>query len=232
MVSLPSRPPTADELTEFEDGECYPVELPTVFIERYTSPGDLVFDPFAGSGTTLLAARRLGRRAAGWEIHPERVDWCTARLDHPTLVTQADATVTPPPPGIDLVMTSPPYMTARHHPENPLTGYQTLDGDYRTYLRQLTRIFGRFAAALNPGGHLVVNVAELTMERHLTPLATDLAAALATVATPVDRIRLDWDVEADWYREDCCLVFGPPDHLTPEWPHRVPGPARPTRPRR
>ena len=39
-------------------------------IEHYTKPGDLVLDPFAGSGTVLLAAFLLGRRAIGYEIDP------------------------------------------------------------------------------------------------------------------------------------------------------------------
>lgn len=43
----------------------YPIELPTRAILISTWPGDLVVDPFAGSGTTLRAAHRLGRNAIG-----------------------------------------------------------------------------------------------------------------------------------------------------------------------
>jgi SAM-dependent methyltransferase len=50
------------------------------FIERLSSPGDLVLDPMCGSGTTLLAATRLGRRALGCEIDPERAKVASARL--------------------------------------------------------------------------------------------------------------------------------------------------------
>jgi DNA modification methylase len=39
-------------------------------IKLYSYPDDLVLDPFAGSGTTLVAAKRLGRQSLGVEINP------------------------------------------------------------------------------------------------------------------------------------------------------------------
>lgn len=50
------------------------------YIERLTNPGDLVVDPFAGSGTTLLAAKRLSRRSLGIEIDKENVQIAKHRL--------------------------------------------------------------------------------------------------------------------------------------------------------
>ena len=46
----------------------FPVTLPDWFVRLLTSPGDVVLDPFAGSGTTLVAATRLGRRAVGIDV--------------------------------------------------------------------------------------------------------------------------------------------------------------------
>jgi SAM-dependent methyltransferase len=43
-------------------------QLAEVFLRRYGSPGDLVWDPFAGSGTTLVEANALGMRAAGCDV--------------------------------------------------------------------------------------------------------------------------------------------------------------------
>ena len=49
----------------------FPAELPTWFIKLFTKPGDVVLDPFIGSGTTALAARSLDRHFVGIELDPE-----------------------------------------------------------------------------------------------------------------------------------------------------------------
>lgn len=58
----------------------FPVELPRRCIKLFSYPGDLVLDPFAGSGTTLIAARMLGRRAIGVEISREYCETAKRRL--------------------------------------------------------------------------------------------------------------------------------------------------------
>jgi len=57
-----------------------PVALLLRIILSSTMPGDLVFDPFAGTGTTLVVAKQLGRRAIGVEIDPEYVKLVRWRL--------------------------------------------------------------------------------------------------------------------------------------------------------
>jgi DNA modification methylase len=52
----------------------YPVGLPEFFIKAYTDLGDIVFDPFMGSGSTLMAAEKNGRNAYGLELSPSYVD--------------------------------------------------------------------------------------------------------------------------------------------------------------
>jgi site-specific DNA-methyltransferase (adenine-specific) len=58
----------------------FPHELPRRLIKLYTYPDDLVLDPFAGSGTTLVAATRLGRRCMGVEINPAFCDLTVRNL--------------------------------------------------------------------------------------------------------------------------------------------------------
>jgi site-specific DNA-methyltransferase (adenine-specific) len=60
-----------------------PVALFEYLIKTYTLPGDLILDPFAGSGTTLIAARNTGRRYIGGDITPEYVATAKHRLAEP-----------------------------------------------------------------------------------------------------------------------------------------------------
>ena len=48
-----------------------PIQLPSHFIQLHTQPGDIVFDPFMGSGTTAVACEKLGRRWLGCEVDPQ-----------------------------------------------------------------------------------------------------------------------------------------------------------------
>ncbi len=65
---------TATECANRNHSAVFPVELPRWFIKLFTQPGDLVFDPFIGSGTTALAALQLGRNYFGIDLNAEYVD--------------------------------------------------------------------------------------------------------------------------------------------------------------
>lgn len=58
----------------------FPVELPRRCIELFTFKGDVVLDPFMGSGSTALGARRTGRHYIGYDMDPEYVALARRRL--------------------------------------------------------------------------------------------------------------------------------------------------------
>jgi site-specific DNA-methyltransferase (adenine-specific) len=63
-------------------GHPTPKSVPMVssFVERFSNPGDTIFDPFAGGGTTLLAARNLGRKVIGVELDESYCELIANRL--------------------------------------------------------------------------------------------------------------------------------------------------------
>lgn len=62
----------------------FPVGLPAFFIAAFSDAGDLVYEPFGGSGTTLIAAQRLERRAFVMEISPRYCDVVLRRYEAET----------------------------------------------------------------------------------------------------------------------------------------------------
>jgi DNA modification methylase len=211
---LPMR--IADFLAQRPDGADEDVHFPESLVEtvvgEYTSPGQRVLDPFAGFGTTLVVAERMGRDAVGVELLPERVELIRGRLAVRAEVVNGDARtlsslVTGP---FDLCFTSPPYMTVNDHPENPLNAYETDDGDYATYLDELGDVFGQVAGLLRPGGHAVVNVANVRTGGVFTPLAWDVARVVSRSLTLEQESFLCWDELPDDLSSDYCLVFRRP----------------------
>jgi DNA modification methylase len=78
----------------------FPVALPSAFVPVWAGQGELVYDPFLGSGTTLIAAEQLGRKCYGMEISPQYCDvivkrWETLTGKTATLEAQHDRNHTP-----------------------------------------------------------------------------------------------------------------------------------------
>jgi hypothetical protein len=86
-----SRQRAAHSLHEISYRACFKPQLPRFFIERLTAPGDAVYDPFAGRGTTPLEAALLGRVPFACDINPLSRLLLEPRLDPPTLTEAAEA---------------------------------------------------------------------------------------------------------------------------------------------
>jgi len=182
-------------------------------IGHASRPGDLVLDPFAGYGTTVAVAERMGRRAIGVELIPEHLQIATRRTSGQARLILGDARGIAQLVGdpVDLVLTSPPYMPSADHPENPLTGYITDDGDYQTYLRELGEIFGQVATLLRPGGRLIINVADvISMDGTVTTLASEVGAVVDRHLPLLGVTTIEWDEQPAGLDADYLLWFARP----------------------
>jgi SAM-dependent methyltransferase len=181
-----------------------------------SQPGDLVLDPFAGYGTTVTVAERMGRQAIGIELVREHFEIARRRTAGAARLILGDARelsrlVDEP---IDLVLTSPPYMAGTNHPQNPLAGYATDDGDYAVYLAELGSIFGQVATLLRPGGRLAVNAANVVdSDGSVTPLASDMATLIDEHIPLLGVTTLQWDEPPAGLDGDYLLWFARPEAL-------------------
>jgi len=106
----------------------FPIALPKKCIELFTHKGELVLDPFVGIGTTLIAARDLGRNAVGFDLNQKYIDFASERLKESNLLlfkegtTQiaiCDDAINIPKylesGTVALCITSPPYANMLNH---------------------------------------------------------------------------------------------------------------------
>jgi hypothetical protein len=80
-----SKQRAASSLHEVSYRACFKPQLPRFFIERLTEPGEIVYDPFMGRGTTVVEAGLLGRVPCGCDVNPLSVVLTRPRLRPPAL---------------------------------------------------------------------------------------------------------------------------------------------------
>ncbi|PHP45609.1 DNA methyltransferase [Methanosarcinales archaeon ex4572_44] len=106
----------------------FPIALPKKCIELFTHEGELVLDPFSGIGTTLIAARDLGRNGAGFDLNPEYIEFTNKRLSQSSMdfftentkqIAICDDAINIPQyldeETVALCVTSPPYANMLNH---------------------------------------------------------------------------------------------------------------------
>ena len=112
----------ASSLHEVSYRACFKPQLPRFFIERLTQPGDVVYDPFMGRGTTPVEAALLGRVPYGNDANPLSIIMTRPRLDPPTL-DQIEARLRQI--SLDDPADTPDDMLAFYHPDT-LRGISSL----------------------------------------------------------------------------------------------------------
>ena len=171
----------------------FPISLCKRVIELFTHKGQLVLDPFVGSGTTLVAASDLSRNAVGFDLQKSYIDLCVSRLaanpnlfnDASQVAIQDDARKIPlylEPQSVALIWTSPPYANllnrkrknkSRRNRKNEQYGkveqYSQDPRDLGTmelevYTREMGDIFESLLPLLKPKAHCVINVPDMWWE--------------------------------------------------------------------
>ena len=178
------------------------------FIKEFTEEGQIVFDPFAGFGTTLLVAEEQGRVGYGIEYSQPKVDYIHGLIAHPEHLIHGDSRklLDYDLPDFDLCLTSPPY-TNEKDTENPFVDYRHKGFDYPSYLKEMGNIFSQVAQKLNPAGHVVIEAANLKKDGHVTTLAWDIAREVSKILHFEGETLIGWDRYGYGYNHSYGLVF-------------------------
>ncbi|HOE11107.1 MAG TPA: DNA methyltransferase [bacterium] len=171
----------------------FPIALAKKVIELFTHEGQLVLDPFVGSGTSLLAASDLNRNAVGFDLHKHYVQLCASRLSKngnmfnysKQVAVEDDARNIPnylQKESVSLIWTSPPYAhllnrkrsnkSRRNRNNEQLGKVEQYSQDERdlgvldlpSYTTAMGDIFEGLLLFLKPKGHCVINVPDIWWE--------------------------------------------------------------------
>lgn len=170
----------------------FPISLAKKIISLFTHEGELVIDPFVGSGTSLVAAQDLNRHCAGFDLNKDYIDLCNERLSQQTafnrsnqIAIQDDARNIDQyiePNTVSLIWTSPPYSNLlnrarknksrkdRHNEQfGKVEQYSQDERDLGTYpidkwALAMGDIFKRMLPLLKTKAHCVINVPDFWMD--------------------------------------------------------------------
>lgn len=184
----------------------FPISLSTKIIKLFTHEGELVIDPFVGSGTTLVSAQDCNRNAVGFDLKKEYIGLSNSRLitdnvfnNCQQLAIQDDARNINQyllPETVGLIWTSPPYGNllnrkrknkSRRDRDNEQLGkveqYSQDERDLGTYeLAEYTNAMGDIFEGLFPllkeKGHCVINVPDFWWENQRVTLHVSIIEEL------------------------------------------------------
>ncbi|NJC99017.1 MAG: DNA methylase [Anaerolineales bacterium] len=180
-------------------------------VNEFSQAGEVVFDPFAGFGTTLMIAEELGRQGYGIEYSKGKADYVRKLLERPERLIHGDSRklLEYDLPLIDLCFTSPPY-TNRSDTENPFVDYRQKGFDYPSYLQEMGSIFSQVAQKMKPSGRLVIEASNLKKDGEVTTLAWDIAREVSRIFHFDGETVICWEEYGYGYNHSYCLVFSKP----------------------
>lgn len=187
----------------------FPSQLVERLIETFLPAGNqVVLDPFAGTGSTLVAAERAGKRGVGLELSTEFAAVALQRLAKLQLTDASSSAATTgdgpvavlyqasaidllkfvPPESVDLCITSPPYWNILNQRRTAdlkaIRHYGNLEDDlgtiddYDAFLEKLTGVFAGVLQVLKPGAYCCIVVMDLRKRDRFYPFHSDLTARL------------------------------------------------------
>jgi len=147
-------------------------------LSRYTRPKDLVVDPMCGSGTTLVVAREMKRRALGYDLQPAHPD--VFRADARKLPVESEKA--------DFCFVDPPYSNHIRYSGLPdcIGELSAKDGRYYSAMNQ---VIAEMVRVLKPERYLALYVHDsFETGKPFMPIGYRLFEALSRKLTPVDAI--------------------------------------------
>jgi len=128
--------------------------IPWVAMRRFTKPGDVVWDCFAGSGTTVDVGEELERLVIASDLHPTRSD-----------IENHDASEWHPNVAVDLGIMHPPYMGIIDY-DSPMSDVSTVSA----FVVKFDACLYNMDLVLKPGHVLVLVIGEIWLDGELQPL--------------------------------------------------------------
>ena len=192
----------------------FPSDLARRLIECFTTKGDrLIFDPFVGVGSTLVAAKALGKDAVGIEISPQFATLAQAQVDntisyngktdikiHVADSRELDKYVSPN--SVDMVITSPPYwdilLQKRTADNKERRDYGDTESDlgkirdYEKFLLELHKIFKQVYLMMKPKSYCCVIVMDLRKKNRFYPYHIQVAQLMEDIGFMFDDMII-WD---------------------------------------
>ncbi len=188
----------------------FPMELCRRLIEIYTKKGDIVLDPFMGSGSAIVAARDLERKGIGFDINPDFVGLARKRLSQQKLikldVEEPDIYCEDAinllryvkPESVDFVVTSPPYWnihtrnrTADYKEPRP---YSRLERDlgnttnFNDFMLDLKSVFQKVYTVLKYGKRCVIIVMDIRQGSKFFPFHMDISSMMTEIGFVLEDI--------------------------------------------